>query len=235
MNPTSLLADLHTYLLRIRTVTEELDDAPRRLKKLQNKVVAAEKALADHHAAIKTTKVAIHEHDVSLKANSARIEKCKRDLNNIVSKKESDALTIEIASLEKKNDDLADEGLELMAKVDEMTAKITEFEQAIAKAKEEHAAAVKEHEAQLPGWNNRLNDAKTQVATQLAQLPADWLKAFKRMEQSEGADALAGLNGRSCSACYTEVTAQQLAVIKSGSIEACKNCGRMLYVVVAEG
>ncbi|MFO0816229.1 MAG: hypothetical protein U0796_23670 [Gemmatales bacterium] len=229
-NYTTLLTDLHTYLLRIRSTMEELDEAPKRLKRNQNKIAAAEKALADHQNAIKLIKVAMNDRDVSLKANSARIEKCKRDLNNIMSKKESDALTVEIASLEKKNNDLADEGLALMTQAEEMTARIPTFEQAIVKARADLAAAETEQQQQLPAWNARLAEAKALVAEKISQLPPEWLKIFKRVELHEGADALSPLNGRSCAACYTEVTAQQYAMIQSGQLEACKNCSKLLYM-----
>ena len=69
--------------------------------------------------------------EVSLKANAEQIKKYKKDLNAITSKKEFDALNIEIAGLEKRNGDLEDEGLQLMTLVEEAAAKIPTFEQAI--------------------------------------------------------------------------------------------------------
>lgn len=228
----SILQELHTYLMRVRTVTDELEEGPRRLKRLLNKVTASEKALADHLNAIKAGKVAIHEREVSMKANTEKIKKHKRDLDTISSKKEYDALNVEVASLEKRNSNLEDEALQLITQVEEMTAKIPEFEQNVARTKAEHANAESEHRAQLPGWQNRLDDAKKQVTELTAKLPEDWLHAFRRIESTEGPDALASLSGRACSACYTDVTAQQLAVINSGNIQTCKNCGKFLYLPV---
>ncbi|HMP17767.1 MAG TPA: hypothetical protein PKD72_12140 [Gemmatales bacterium] len=86
-----VLQDIHTYLMRVRDVTEELEQGPRRLKRLQNKVVQAEKALEDHLAAIKALKVSIQDREVSLKANTEKIKKHKRDLEGNISKKEYDA------------------------------------------------------------------------------------------------------------------------------------------------
>jgi predicted nucleic acid-binding Zn-ribbon protein len=61
-------------------------------------------------------------------------------------------------------------------------------------------------------------------------LPPDWLKEFRRLEPTEGPDALSPLTGRSCSSCYTEVTAQQFAILRAGQISACKNCGKILFL-----
>ncbi|MFT3879596.1 MAG: hypothetical protein QM703_08045 [Gemmatales bacterium] len=225
----SVLEEIHTYLLRIRSVSEELDEGPRRLKRLQAKLAAAEKALADHHAKIKSMKVSINDKEVSLKANAEQIKKYKKDLNAITSKKEFDALNIEIAGLEKRNGDLEDEGLQLMTQVEESVAKIPSFEQAINDAKANYAKVDAEFQAQLPSWQTRLDEAKQQFAEKKMLIPGDWRKIFDRQELSEGADALAPLSGRSCSACYTDVTAQQVAMITTGKIEVCKSCGKLLY------
>jgi uncharacterized protein len=227
---TSVLQEIHTYLLRIRSVSEELDEGPRRLKRLQARITSAEKALADHQAKIKSLKVGINDREVSLKANAEQIKKYKRDLNGITSKKEFDALNIEIAGLEKRNSDLEDEGLQMMTQVEEAAAKVPEFEKNIAQAKADHAGFDQEHKAQLPSWQSRLDEAKKQFAEKKMLIPEEWRKILDRQELSEGADALAALNGRSCSACYTDVTAQQVTMISSGKVEACKNCGKLLYL-----
>jgi len=227
---TSVLEEIHTYLLRIRSVSEELDEGPRQLKRLQSRVASTEKALADHHTKIKSMKVSINDKEVSLKANAEQIKKYKKDLNAITSKKEFDALNIEIAGLEKRNGDLEDEGLQLMTQVEEAVAKIPTFEQTIKDAKANYAKVDAELKAQLPSWQNRLDEAKQQFAEKKMLIPEDWRKIFDRQELSEGADALAPLSGRSCSACYTDVTAQQVAMITTGKVEACKNCGKLLYM-----
>lgn len=225
-----VLRELHTYLLRIRSVSEELEDSPRRLKRLQNKTTAAEKALADHLAALKALKVGIHDREVSVKANAEKVKKHKRDLDTISSKKEYDALNVEVAALQKRNTGLEDETFGLMTQVEELSGKVPEFEAAVAKAKDEYAKSEAEQRAQAPAWQARLDEAKRAVEEKISQLPEDFIPTFRRLEQSEGADALAPLNGRSCSACYTEVTAQQFTMIKSGRINPCKNCGKILYV-----
>jgi uncharacterized protein len=225
-----VLRDLHTYLIRIRSVTEELEAGPSRAKRLQTKIAAAEKALADHLAAIKMLKVNINDREVSVKANTDKLNKHKRDLNGITSKKEFDALNVEIASLQTRNVGLEDDAFAMMTQVEEMTAKIPDFEAAVAKAKADAAAVNAEYQAQLPAWQARLDEARKIVAEKLALLPGEWVRAYRRLAESDEADALTPLTGRSCSACYTEVTAQQFTMIRSGRINTCKNCGKILYL-----
>ncbi len=234
-NYSVLLQDLHTYLLRIKSVNEELEEGPRRLKRLLNKVTTAEKAHADHLTAIKTVKVTINDREVSLKANTDKIKKHKRDLEGNVSKKEFDALNVEIASLEKRNSDLEDEGLALMTKLEELNARTAEFEAGIAKAKVEHAKADAEYQNQLPAWQSRLKEANDVVKVKSALIPDEFGKTYQRLVASEGADALAAINGKSCSACNMAVTNQQFAMLTSGKIEICKSCTKMLYLTADQG
>ena len=170
-----VLRDLHTYQLRIQSVTEELEEGPRRLKRLQNKIAATEKALADHLAAIKALKVGIHDREVSVKANTDRMNKHKRDLDGISSKKEYDALNVEIASLKTRNVGLEDEAFAMMTQVEDMTAKVPAFEAAVTKAKDEAAKADAEHQAQLPAWQARLDEAKQIVQEKIKLLPEEWI------------------------------------------------------------
>lgn len=228
-NKTSVLQELHTYLLRIRSVTEEIQEGPKQLKRLEARVAAAEKALADHQTLIKTTKVAIHDREVSVQASRDKIKKHKRDLEGISSKKEYDALNVEIASLEKRASDFDDEGLALLTKVEELTAKTPALEQAIAQVQAVHAKAKAELEKHLPAWKTRLEEAKSLAAERTVLIPPEWRKLFIHIENCEGADSLASMNGKSCSACYTAVTAQQFSMISQGKIEACKSCGKLLY------
>jgi predicted nucleic acid-binding Zn-ribbon protein len=47
---------------------------------------------------------------------------------------------------------------------------------------------------------------------------------------SLGADALAAVQNRTCSSCYTEITAQQYNELLQQQVVLCKACGRILYL-----
>jgi predicted nucleic acid-binding Zn-ribbon protein len=47
---------------------------------------------------------------------------------------------------------------------------------------------------------------------------------------AKGDDALAAVTGRSCSACYTEITAQNYNELVREQFVPCKSCGRILYL-----
>jgi predicted nucleic acid-binding Zn-ribbon protein len=47
---------------------------------------------------------------------------------------------------------------------------------------------------------------------------------------ARGADAMAAVENRTCTACYTEITAQNYHELILGQLVVCKSCGRILYL-----
>ena len=42
---------------------------------------------------------------------------------------------------------------------------------------------------------------------------------------------MSGVQGRTCTACYTEITAQNYNDLLQGNFVICQSCGRMLYLL----
>ena len=52
---------------------------------------------------------------------------------------------------------------------------------------------------------------------------------YNRLVATYSADALAQVDGKICTSCYTSVTPQQKVLLNSGQIVFC-SCGRLLYL-----
>src|SRR5262245_56930032 len=109
------LRDLHAYLLRVRDLREEADDAARRQKQLAARTEAAKKTLDDHQTALKKLKADIHDKEVSFKANLERIAKYMKQRQGVTDKKQYDALTHEIDGVKQENNVLEEATLTAMA------------------------------------------------------------------------------------------------------------------------
>ena len=68
------------------------------------------------------------------------------------------------------------------------------------------------------------------MKTTEATLPEDVRTLYDRHIAVKGVDTLSAVNGRVCSACYTEITSQMISELKREMFMLCKNCGRMLYL-----
>src|SRR5262245_15693758 len=107
----ALLRDLHRVHRQKRDLREHLDRLPYQLKAMRAKTARAENAFKEGQDALKRLKVGIHEREVSLKTKAGQIEKWETQINLVTSKKEYDALKLEMAHTKEECGRLEDEVL----------------------------------------------------------------------------------------------------------------------------
>jgi len=228
--PAAIFREIHRLRSHAQDLQSRIDFAPKQLKAQQNAVAKYEEALHQAHEAIKKLKVGVHEHEVSVKACQAQIKKYEQQLNDITSKKEYDALRHEITAVRDKIRVIEDEALTLMGEVEEKTAEVPKFEAALKQAKAEYAEFERDYQERLNSWVKQRDDVDKKVADEEIKLPGDIRVQYERVIKSMGADALAGVDGRICTACYTEITAQLAHNLHMEQIVVCRSCGRYLYL-----
>jgi predicted nucleic acid-binding Zn-ribbon protein len=227
--------DLFREIRRLRRyaheLQEQIDRVPRQLKINQAKVTRQEDLRREGQEAVKHLRVATHDKEVSLRTTHQQIAKHQQQLNKAESKKEYDALQAEIAQERAACQRLEDEILQAMAEAEERTARLPELEQNVKRAREEYARYEQTSGERLAGLRGQLDDAQRQLAEAEAQLPADALAQYTRIVNALGPDALAAVQNRTtCSACHTEITAQNYNDVLQGRFVVCKSCGRILYL-----
>jgi predicted nucleic acid-binding Zn-ribbon protein len=228
--PAAILKEIHRLRIHAKELQTVIDRGPTVLKNQQAKVTKQEQLLHEGQEKLKRLKIDIHEKDVSLKGKAQQIEKHLLQMNSASSKKEYDALKHEIAYDREASKALEDEILAAMLEVDAHSARIPELEQAVKKAKSELSQFEVSHQA-------RLADVAAQLAHTLAELKAvesslndDVRPAYERLMAVRGEDAMSAVHGRTCAACYTEITAQNYNELIQGMFLVCKSCGRFLYL-----
>lgn len=228
--PGPTLREIHRLRRHARDLQTEIERGPRALKAQENRLAQQE---ANQHAAqegLKHQKVATHEKEGSLRAVHQQITKYQKQQNEAAGSKEYEALRSEIVAAQKSAAELEDQILESMAATEEQTARLPSLEQAVARAKDELA----KFRADYQPRQDRLASELQQVQTELKQvetgLPDDMRQQYTRLTTAMGADAITAVEGRTCVACYTEITAQNYNELMQGHFVACKSCGRMLYL-----
>jgi len=161
------------------------------------------------------------------------VEKHEKQLNEATSRKEYDTLRVEIESDKKVCSKIEDQILDVMAEIETRTVQIPEYEKAIKKAKEDTARVISDIQTRRNEFTDRLNEALKSIHEVQASLPDDVRALYDRLVAAKGESAMASVVGRTCSACYTEITAQNENDLRQERLVLCKNCGRILYL--AEG
>jgi uncharacterized protein len=230
--PAVLFREIHRLRRLAHELQEQIDRLPRQQKAQQAKVTRQEEILRAAQDAIKHLKVEIHSKEVSLKTTHTQIAKHQKQLNEAESKKEYDALQHEINDEKAALQKVEEEILNGMAESEDKTAQIPELEKAVRQAKDEFAkfeAGIQERQA---GFQGQLDETHKLLREQEEQVPANLRTQYERIVGAMGPDALAALQGRTCSSCYTEITAQQYNELQQALFVSCKACGRILYLPV---
>jgi len=228
--PAVIVRELHRLQRSAHDLREEMGRAPRQTELQQAK---AEKQQARYHEeqeALKRLKVDTHKKETDLKSKQQLIEKHQIQLNQASSRKEYDALKTEIALELNQCKQIEDEILNMFEETDRLAAELPALAESVKAAREETARAVQEIEKRKGELGQRLTEVEKEIKEVEGQLPADVKTQYDRLIAYRGEDALAALNGRTCTACYTEITAQNYNDLRNGQFVICKSCGRILYL-----
>ena len=186
--------------------------------------------LAKLQAEQKAARVRSDQKQLLLKSGEEKIEGLKTKLNQAASNREYQALKDQIAADQMAGSVLADEILEAMEKIDELTAHVDEQQKKIAAAKDDLAKAeqtVRDQAGQLDAEITRL-EADLREAESV--LPAEFRETYERLVKSKGQDAMAEVQGEFCGGCYQQLTPNNMSELHMARAIFCRNCGRLVYL-----
>jgi predicted nucleic acid-binding Zn-ribbon protein len=224
------LRELHRLHVHVRNLKAELDQGPSLFKAQQAKLARAETILKEAQDHLNHLKATMHEKEVELKSTHQQIAKYEKQLNEAGAKKEYDALQHEIAACRQTGARLEDEILAIMAEIDETTQKLPGLDANLKQVRDETAGFDKEAQERIARLTADLQETTAHLVETEKQVPANVRALYERLVLAHGADALAAVRDKTCSICYSTVTAQQLRELEAGVVSLCMNCGRMLFL-----
>ncbi|MFF2076251.1 zinc ribbon domain-containing protein [Kitasatospora sp. NPDC058162] len=211
----------------------EIDKATADHTALKDLVVAAEAQKGD--TARELTKA---EQDVEqVRARAARNQQ-RLDSGAITSPKDLENLQHEIGSLAKRQADLEEVVLEIMerqesanTRVEELSARLEHSTVVLTEAEGRRDAAF----AEIDGEADKVKRDRETVA---AVIPADLLKVYAKLRETQGGVGAARLYQRRCEGCRTEFSITEVNAIKAepaDKVVRCENCGRILVRTADSG
>ncbi len=229
-SPGEILREIHRLRRNAKELEGKSEAGPKQLKMQHAAVTRQEENLRQAQEQLKHLKVKTHEKEVSLKTCAGQIAKYEKQLNDIMSKKEYEALKHEMTNSRAEKDKLEDEILALLEQIDQQQAKVPECEKALAQARAQAAQFEQDYEARMADLAAQRRQALARLAEVEAGLPDDIRSQYDRLVGHKGQDAMAAVENSTCVACYTSITAQSQNDLLRGMFVLCKSCGRMLYL-----
>jgi len=228
--PATTLRELHRLHRHAEDLRTQINRGPQTVKAHQEKTAKLEELLHQAQDSIKKLKVALHEKEVSLKAQQQVVAKHEKQLNEVSSRKEYDALRSEIESDKKACTKIEDAMLEVMEEIETRNLQIPEYEKGVKKGKEDTARVIDDIQTRRNDFTDRLNETLKSIREVETSLPDDVRAMYDRLVAVKGDSAMSSVQGRTCTTCYTEITAQNQNDLMQEKLVLCKNCGRILYL-----
>jgi predicted nucleic acid-binding Zn-ribbon protein len=226
----SLFREIHRVRRYLRDLQEQLDRIPRQIAAHQARIQKREEELRTTQEQIKKFKVLASEKEKGIQAQQARLSRYEEQNNQVTSKKEYDALQLEIAAARTLRDKLEDEALQALTECEEREEKIPGMQQGVADARAELAR----YQADVAPRKTDLDAQRTQAQTELqgleVQVPEDLRPQYRRIIVSRQADGMAAVKNGNCTACYTEIIPQAQSDLEADKFVVCGSCGRILYL-----
>ncbi|MFE2414213.1 zinc ribbon domain-containing protein [Kitasatospora sp. NPDC059408] len=236
-------------LLDLQAIDSKLDQLAHRRRSLPEHA-EIEKATADH-TALKDLVVAAQaqqgdtareltkaEQDVEqVRARSARNQQ-RLDSGAITSPKDLENLQHEIGSLAKRQGDLEEVVLDVMERLESAQTRVTELT-----ARLEHSTVVLteaegRRDAAFAEIDTEADKVKRDRETVAAVVPADLMKLYAKLRETQGGVGAARLYQRRCEGCRTEFSITEFNAIKAepaDKVVRCENCSRILVRTADSG
>ncbi len=186
--------------------------------------------LAKLQAEHKAARVRSDQKQLLLKSGEEKIEGLKTKLNQAASNREYQALKDQIAADQMAGSVLADEILEAMEKIDELTAHLAEQQKKIDAAKQDLAKAEHAVRDQAGQFDAEIKRLEGELREAESGLPAEFLETYQRLVKGKGQDAMAEVQGEFCGGCYQQLTPNNMAELHMSRGIFCRNCGRLVYL-----
>ena len=225
---TDLIISLHKIDKKLNAIHESKGELPSQISKEENKIKEIKESIMLSENKIKDLSTDKTSFDLSINEFKDLIEKYNKQIFQVKSNKEYDALLKEIDHIEEKNKELTDSinNIEIEIKENEDLKK--DLQEKVDKMAESLDSNKKELEVvsvETKTEENLLLKEKTTILNNIKD--KDFLKQY---DNSTSKSILETISRGSCDNCYSSLPDQLILDIKKGNnLYICPDCGIYLY------
>ena len=224
------LRELHSIHSQLAELRGRLERGPHAIRIRQKNVETLQSALDTAHETVKQTRMAADKKQLDLKASEERIVDWNGKLNTASSNKEYQTLQEQIAAAEMANSVLADEILEALERVDELSAEAEKAAEHLAAGQAEFAKVTKQVEENADTLRSEIERLEGELVTAEKSLPSDFMGDYRRIINNKGAEGMAPSEDGVCTGCGQQITLNMQNDLAMSRPVFCKSCGCLLYV-----
>jgi predicted nucleic acid-binding Zn-ribbon protein len=238
MDVTSQLLKLFNVEKQIRGLKGRLNAAERFLAEQDKQVAVIDAKKAAVDATIKQITVSQRAAEAEAARLSTRMASLKTQMETTTKSKDYTALLTEHNTIKIDKDKFETQALEAMTKVEDLKKEIAAFDAQRDERLKVRGVAVSDRDAKAAEISGRLAELSKERDTARTAIAAEPLSIFEKLLAIRGEEAMAPIEELdrrhyefTCGSCQRTLTMDAVnALLSTGKLTRCTNCGCVLYV-----
>jgi uncharacterized protein len=225
------LVTLQKFDKDINDINKHLVDSKRKIDEDKARLSKAKEQLDDKLNELKARKLDSEKIQSFISSSEEAYKSYNYQLMSLKDEKAYDSMKMQLESTRVEINAKEDEGIELLTKIEQIEKTIEMYSGKINEEEERINGLEKEVEEEIELQSDDMTEKQTKRNEYASQIDEKILKHYEKLLGLPDSRAIAELDGRSCTGCYSEVTLEDIENIKSQKrIVNCNVCGRILYI-----
>jgi len=199
-----------------------ISNLEREMQEISNGLEAFEKELTEHTLLYKKL-------DIELATLNQELAKFQKQMRDIKTNKEYDALTNEIVNRKLKISSTEEEILKILTNLDDLKEKIKQYKQKLEEMEKYNTNQLTYLKKELSSIEDKIKIKKGERKNVTVRIDKRLLSTYEMVKKGRGDHVVVTIKKRACGGCFKAIPPQKIQEIRKGElIFTCDNCGRIL-------
>jgi predicted nucleic acid-binding Zn-ribbon protein len=205
------------------------DYLPEMINNLEKEVEITRDALSTSQKELEELTVLHGNLELELATLNTDLIKFQKQMKEIKTNKEYDALTTEIANRKIKISSTEEEILKTLTRLDELKEQIKQFQEKLEEVEKSNITQLVGLRDQLSSIEDKVKIKEGERKNITVRIDKKLLSTYERVRKGRGNQVMVTIRRRACGACHKSVPPQIIQEIRKGEkVYTCDNCGRIL-------
>ena len=223
-------------LLKLQNIDYDLEELDRSREYLPDMINNLKKEMEEVSRTLKESEERLTQQvlqrkklELDIEEINSELTKLQKQMRDIKTNREYDALVTEIANRKTKISESEEELLKTLAEIDELQDKIKEYKERVVEVDKNNRVQLESLSKEMDSIGTKIKQKQDERKNIAVRINKSMLATYERVKKVKGGAAVVAVKKRACSGCYKSLPPQKIQEIKKGeNLITCDSCGRIL-------
>jgi len=228
-NDLEMLLKLQNIDYDLEELDRSKDYLPDMINNLKKEIEEVSRILKESEGRLTQLVLQRKKLELDIEEINSELAKLQKQMRDIKTNREYDALVTEIANRKTKISESEEELLRILTEIDELQDKVKEYKERLVEVDKNNRVQLESLSKEMDSIGIKIKqkqDERRNISVRINKL---MLATYERVKKVKGGAAVVPVKKRACSGCYKSLPPQKIQEIKKGeSLITCDSCGRIL-------